>query len=290
MLRVGGLVFLALAWGTQYLVIKAGLATLPPLLTVALRYAVLLAAAQAALVVTRSPPATAAAWKRGAFGLSQAASVGLLYWAQARLPSSLVGILIATTPFLVAVLAHFLLPGERLRRAAVIATLLGFAGAALIAARAGPAGADGMDAAAVAAVLLAALTDAVTKVLAKDLTASTPVPVMLRDMALCVCAGAGAGWWLLERDAPVVFTPAAVGAFVYLGLVASAGASAVYLLLLRRYSVSGLAYLQFVTAAVAVLTGVAVGGETLGVTTTIGVLLVLAGLAARSAGQAAAPR
>ena len=223
MIRLAGLALLGVVWGTQFLVIKAGLATLPPLLTLALRYLVLLVVAQAAVWVTRTQAPPGVGLRRVGFGCSQTVSMALLYWAQGHLASSLAGVLLGTTPFMVAALAHLYIPGDRLKGWSAASTGLGFCGAALIA----------------------------------------------------IKGGSGA-----DLNAPAV----AVAAFLYLGLVASAAASGLYLVLLRHYSVSGLAYLQFVTAAVAVVAGVGLAQEQLSPTVAAGVCLVLVGLVMRSHG------
>ena len=67
-------------------------------------------------------------------------------------------------------------------------------------------------------------------------------------------------------------------AFVYLALVASFGASGLYLVLLRRYTVTAMAYLQFATAAVAAAAGVLCGREHLGSSLAAGIVAVIGGL------------
>ena len=77
---------------------------------------------------------------------------------------------------------------------------------------------------------------------------------------------------------PIRFTPTSVLAFAYLGLVGSFAASTLYLVLLRRYTVTAVAYLRFGTATVAVMAGVLIAGEDLKTSHIIGVAAVLAGL------------
>ena len=93
---------------------------------------------------------------------------------------------------------------------------------------------------AVAAILLGEVAGATNKVLAKQLTADVPAPVLLRDMGLVVTVATAAASLIFERELPMKFTPAAVAAFVYLGLVASFAASGLYLVLLRRFRVSSM--------------------------------------------------
>jgi len=272
-----GLVVLTVVWGTQFLVIKEGQVDLPPLMTAAFRFAVLTAAAQVVILLARSQAPLEDRVKRASFGVTQAMSFGMLYWAQSRIPSALAGVLLATTPLFVAVLAHRFVAAERLTLARAGALALGFAGVAMIVfgtqSTGGPA-----EAIAVLAVLVGSLASATNKVLAKQLTSSVPAPLLLRDMGLVVTVLTGLASFCFERNLPTKFTTASVLAFTYLGLVASFAASGLYLALLRRHTVTAMAYLQFGTATVAAATGVLLGNERLGPSLAVGVVAVLGGL------------
>jgi O-acetylserine/cysteine efflux transporter len=276
-----GLASLSIVWGTQFLVIKWGQATVPPLLTAALRYAVLAAVAQAAILVLKPPPSTRPWSLRLGFGAAQAISMGLIYWSQGHIPSALVGVILATTPFYVAIMARAWLSEDALEPVAVMSTTLGFLGVTGITLASWAPGAFTAESLAVIAVVGAAAMDALNKVFAKSLTSNVAVPVMLRDMGVVVASITGMGWWLLERDMPVNFTPLSVAAFLYLGVVGSALASGLYLVLLQGYTASGLAYLQFVTALIAIAAGLVVENERPNALTMLGATAILAGLALR---------
>lgn len=272
-----GLAALALVWGTQFLVIKSGQVTLPPLTTAALRFAVFTVAAQFAVLITGATSPIEARFRRASFGVTLAMSFGFLYWAQSRIPSALAGVLSATTPLFIALLAHRFLAGEEMSRARAAALLVGFTGVSMIAL--GTESSGGIpQTLAVLAILVGELASATNKVLAKQLTISVPVPILLRDMGLIVTILIGVAAFWFERHQPMEFTSTGILAFVYLGLVASFAASGFYLFLLRKYAVSSLAYLQFATAAVAAVTGTVVGGERIGAPLAAGIITVLAGL------------
>jgi drug/metabolite transporter (DMT)-like permease len=272
-----GLATLAFVWGTQFLVIKMGQATVPPLMTAALRFAVLTVAAQAVVLLSRSRAPLRERTRRLSFGVTLAMSFGLLYWAQSRIPSALAGVLSATTPLFVAMLAHRYVAGELVTWARAGALALGFAGVSIIVL--GTQSAVGVaESIAVLAILLGEFASATNKVLAKQLTAVVPIPVLLRDMGLVVTVLIGLASFCFERGVPLRFTPGSIIAFAYLGLVASFAASALYLILLRRYTVTAMAYLQFATATIAAVTGVLIGGEQLGAPVAIGIITVLGGL------------
>ncbi len=271
---------LSIVWGTQYLVIKVGQATVPPLLTVALRFAVVAIASQIVVWVMglRAPPGTAPA--RALFGIAQAVFMGTLYWAEGRLPSALVAILVATEPFLVAALARHQSVGERLDGPTSLALCFGFIGFAAIT-LSESAASDGPRTEFIAAlmVVVGCVAGAVNKIVGKRLALGVPAPVAMRDMGVTVALTLGAASLMLEQHLAIDFTPRSLLAIGYLGLVASTAASTTYFILLRRFPVTALAYLQFVSALVAVVTGVGLGHERLGGGLAIGAVGILAGLA-----------
>ncbi len=101
---------------------------------------------------------------------------------------------------------------------------------------------------------------------------------LMRDMSLVVVTLASAATLLFDRAQPVRLTVAGIFSFVYLGVVASAGASMIFLVLLRRYPVSAISYQQFVTSALALLVGVLVGDEHIRSASAIGGIALLGGL------------
>lgn len=283
------IVALTLVWGTQFLVIQLGQRDLPPLLSAALRFALLAIIAQGAIGLTRARAPEGHGLERLGLGATHAASMGLLYWADGHLPSSLAGILFATMPFFVATLAQRFVPGEVVTRRTVFGILVGFAGVALIAIRRGQAGAtEALEVVAVLACLGAALAGAINRVASKRLTAKLSTWIILRDAGTVVAVSMAVASALFEHDRTVAFTASAVAAFLYLGIVASAAASGLYLALLRRHPVTALSYLQFTNAVVAMAAGTLVGGETLSPYGVVGATVTLAGLWLVLAGSARA--
>jgi drug/metabolite transporter (DMT)-like permease len=269
---------LALVWGTQYLVIKHGQADVPPLLTVALRFSVVAAVGGAVALLQGARAPRGLGGPRLLFAAAQALSMGALYWSETRLPTAVTALVFAMVPLFVASLAHLFIATEPLGRRTAAAMLLGFVG--VVAMGGGEWSAPDLQTGALVGIAVAvggAVCNAANKVVAKRITDRVPVAIMLRDMGAVVAVVAAGAWWLGGARAPV-FTPRAVAAFVYLGLVASAGASGLYLVLLRRFRVTGLSYLQFVSALIALVTGVALGGERFGLVAAVGVAAVLGGL------------
>jgi len=276
-LTATALAFLSLVWGTQYLVIRIGQETVPPLLGVFFRFLILAIVAQAAVFATGVVEIRTQWRERFVFGASQALAFGCLYWGQKHLPSAVTALLFLTAPLFVAPLAHFFVTGERLTIGNLLPVGLGFAGAALLISPAGMA--MGHVASHAALVVLAgALFSAMNKVFSKRLVSVVPPLILIRDLGAVVAFLSGIGWLAFEGTLSVVLTSKAIASFLYLGCVASGLANIVSLRLLRRYRVTAMSYLQFVTALVAVLCGVLLGREAVSAQTLIGFLLVLFGL------------
>jgi drug/metabolite transporter (DMT)-like permease len=127
------MVLLCALWGTQQIVIKATDATIPPALQAGLR-----SAGAAVLVwgwaVARHVPL----FRRDgtlaqgvAAGLLFGIEFGILYWALDFASASHTVLFLYSSPFVVAVGTHFLVPGERLRRIQVLGLCCAFFGLAL---------------------------------------------------------------------------------------------------------------------------------------------------------------
>ena len=278
-LTVAGLAALSLVWGTQFLVIRATQAALPPWQAVTLRFAVVALLGQVAVLVTGARAPRGVLGLRLAMGATQALSMGLLYAAQQRVPSALASVLTATTPIVVVGLAHRWL-GERVLRRTALAALIGVAGIALIS---GARWSDHLAVVGVALLLGSAFTSAISKTVGKAIT-SLPIAILLRDLGAVVAVIALVATLTLERDANWALRAPVLTGAVYLGAIASTGANALYFVLLRKLDVSRLSYLQFVSAALGLIVGVLFAGEHLDGRTLTGAALVLAGAALHASG------
>ena len=123
-------VLLCLIWGTTWSVIQIGLVGIPPLTGVALRFAIAAALLLVLIGVRRIRLGTTRRerllWLSNSV-LSFSVSYGVVYWAEQWVPSGLTSVLFATYPLFVALLAHYMLPAETLRRPEVIGIALGWA-------------------------------------------------------------------------------------------------------------------------------------------------------------------
>jgi drug/metabolite transporter (DMT)-like permease len=126
---------LCLIWGSTWLFIKIGLADLPPMTFAGIRF-VIASLILSLLVIARRArwPRTRAEWALIAIvGVLQfALNYGLVFWGEQHISSGLAAVLQSTFPAFGLVFAHFYLPHERMTPLKVIGVLFGVFGVAVI--------------------------------------------------------------------------------------------------------------------------------------------------------------
>jgi len=271
---------LCLIWGSTWIVIQGGLRDLPPFTSAAARF--LVAAAAMSVVahfLHRREGGGRPPWKLSLAlgGLNFGTSYGIVYWAETRLPSSLVSVLWSVFPMLTAICGHLYLPAERLRGRQWAGFAVGFLGVALLFATdlrgigpgAVPAG---------AILLVSPIVSVVgTTVVKHDGAHVSSVLVNRNAMwigAAILCAAA----WIFERGAPVEWTGAAIASVLYLALAGTVVTFSLYFWLLRHVPANRMSLISYVTPAVALLLGGLVGKEPITLWTLSGSGLILTGV------------
>jgi len=279
-------------WGTTWAAIRVGLAGIPPMTGVALRFgiaaAVLLVLAKSLGVRLGQQPRERWLWLANAV-CTFSVPYAIVYWAELWVPSGLAAVLFATFPLWVALLAHFTLPAERLNSLAALGILLGFGGVAVIFSE-DFAVLGGRWVAKVAAVyLIAPFFAAFGQVAVKRWGGGIhPLSVTAMPMAItAVVMGALAA--VCERGRPLVLDRSSVLALLYLALCGSAVTFSVYFWLLSKVSATSLSLINYVLPVVAVTVGTLWMREPLTLRIVVGSLLVIAGvgLAMQAAGRQA---
>ena len=126
---------LCLVWGSTWFVIREGLEDLPPFTSAGARFAL-----AAAIMFCVSPvlarreggrvPPLGLVFVMGLMNF--AASYGIVYWSETRLPSGLVALLWAVYPMLMGAIGHVYLPGESLVPRQWLGLGVGFLGVLLL--------------------------------------------------------------------------------------------------------------------------------------------------------------
>ena len=282
--RLAVYLFLCAVWGSTWLVIKIGLADLPPLTFAGLRMAAAcLLLAPAALAKGLRRPNRREAKLIALSGVLQiGVSYAFVFVASQWIPSGLTALLFSSFPIWIGLFGHFLLPDEPFTRRALAAGVLGIAGVASIespelrSVLAG--GAGGPVLAGGLLVLGSAIVSSFANVLNKRSFAG--VSPVFNVWAQTLVGGA----FLLvvavvfERGAPVRWTASALFSLAYLALLGTALAFAALFWLIPRVPVSVVGSIPLADTIVAVLLGRIVLGERLSGSALVGGALILAGV------------
>jgi drug/metabolite transporter (DMT)-like permease len=276
-----------LIWGTTWAAIRICLRGFPPLAGVALRFtiagAALLAIAPFFGVRLGGGWRTWRVWILNTL-LTFCISYSVLYWAEQWVPSGLASVLFATFPLFVAILAHFVLPGERLTVLGLLGVLIGFAGVAVIFSEdfdklLGP-----KVAFASVVVLLSPICSAFGSVGVKKWGAgihplsTAAVPMVLTGLLVAPVA------WVQGGVQDIHPATGPVLALFYLALVGSAVPFTLYFTLLKRLKATQLSLINYAVPVVAVIVGAVFLKEPVTVRVVLGAALVILGVAV--AGQA----
>ena len=282
-LTLGLLTFI---WGTTWAAITISLRGIPPFTGVALRFAI---AAVLLLVYThlKGIPLAAANSRDRRLRILHAlltfcGSYGVVFWAEQWVPSGLASVLFATFPLLVAVLAHFVLPSERMTAPVLAGTVLGFAGIAVIFAEDFDLLGGRMVAIAAAVMLISPLVAAVVSVAVKRWGAGVH-PVPFNAVAMALAAGIMGGVAMAaERHRPMVFDPGPVAALLYMAVAGTAITFPLYFWLLEHMEARQVALIGYGTPVVALFLGTLVMNETVTARTLAGSAMVVVGVAVAS--------
>ncbi len=272
---------LCIVWSSTWLAIKVGLADLPPISFVALRF-LLAFLVLVAVSVGRVPllPKNRADWTLLAFTgvLMFSVNYGLLFWGELHISSGLAAVLQAMIVIFGMFFAHVLLPSEPLRWQRVAGALLSGLGVALICGRLLDHGGmlafwGGLG------VVIGGAGAALSNVL-------------LKRRALELAPAMIAGWQMIFGTIPMLllglvvegnplrfhWTGMALFCLLYLAVIGSALTFLLLYWLLPRMPVNNLQTISLITPPGAVAIGWLVGGEKFSLWSLLGGVLVLGGV------------
>ena len=272
---------LCLIWGSTWIFIKLGLDDWPPFTFAGMRF--LLAAAILWVIVflrKDSLPRTRRDWLLIAWlGVTSfAVNYGLVFWGENRIPSGLTAVLQSMIPAFGLVMAHHLLPGERITVAKLVGIALGIAGVAVIFAdQMKIAGASALWGS--GAIIVSALVVAYTNVLVKLRCGHlSTAPLVAGQMTFAIVPLFVVGWFVEGSPLKLRWTPLAAASLVYLAVVGSVIAFLLYYWLVRKIDVTKTMLISLVTPVVALLIGWLVRGEAVSWRLALGSAAIISGI------------
>ena len=271
-------------WGSSFMFIKLGVATVPTSTLVAARL-ILGALILLALVYLRGArlPPFGRVWGNYTIlaVLGNCLPFTAITWGQQRTDSALAGILMAVMPLATIVLAHFFVKGEHLTRNRVIGFILGFAGIVVLMGPSAFEKVSGLTLATLSqlAILFGALCYAGNSVLTRNLARGDDVLVASTAMLLIASVITIPIALVIDRPWQIVAEPGSVWAIVWLGVGPTAIATVVYFKLIASAGPTFMSLVNYMTPVVAVFLGVALLGETPGLHAYMALGLILLGIA-----------
>lgn len=281
-------------WGSTFYAIRVGVLVVPPVLFASMRFfaAGILLFGWQMLRGARWP--SVAEWK----GLSVVAllifvgNYGLLFWAEAHVPSGLASVVISTIALFIALGEVVVLKTRQLTVRLVGALLLGLAGVAVLSLRLGASGEAPVTVVGALALLGSALFFALGSVVSRRVTlpaskgVSSGAQMLVGGGALLLLAAAMGnlrGFSLMALPKNVLWS------WAYLVFAGSIAGFTAYVWLLARESPTKVGTYAYVNPMVAVVLGHFLGGEPWGVRTLVGGVFVLGSVILITTARAARP-
>ena len=266
---------LVLLWGTTWAAIKVGVTAVPPFVFAferALAVSVLLTILSIALGLRfpRDRRTIVAAAFAGV--INTGSSWAIIFWSEQYVPSGLVAVFGAAGPIWTAVLAHFMVRGDRLSPLKIVGLVLGVVGMAVLVGA--PEGGSGPEAL-LAAVLLALMPISwafATIVQVRMLREGSPIPLVA--IGTWVGSLVLAPFALAQAGGPEVWSPDVIVAFAYLVIGGSCVGFVLQLWLTRRLRPTTMMLSQLIISAEALVVGAIALGESITWRMLVGALLV----------------
>ncbi len=269
-----------LVWGSTYIAIRYAVETIPPLVMAGARNATAGLMLYAwARTKGGSPRPSRADWLSTALigVLMLTGGNGGVSWAETRVASGLVAVVVATVPLWIVVLS-----GRRPGLFVITGIALGLAGIVILVGPSHFAGAGRIDVAGTVVVLLGSLSWSIGSLLARRLhLPGSPHTATGMEMFLGGIGLLAAGFATGEFHGwdPAAITLRSALSVVYLVFMGSLVGFSAYVWLLRHVPPARVATYAFVNPVVAVLLGWAVAGEALSARTLLATGVIVAGVA-----------
>jgi drug/metabolite transporter (DMT)-like permease len=282
-----GFTIICLIWGSSWAAVKIGIESIPPLLSLGIRFTLASIILGLIVFVKRlTIPMEKKFWMLVLIMCSTSFTVPfvLIYWAQLQVGSGLASVLFATYPFWVAIVSHFLLPNEKITPVRIIGIVIGFLGVTFIFN-------NGFSDVSIrmfygmAAIIVGAIIQAFGLVYLRRLGENAH-PVMLNfcSMSLSVMPLFAASF-VFEDYSNLFFNVRTIGSIVYLSIFCTVITFVIYFWLVKHVEAVILSLSAFITPVIAVVIGIIFMGEIITNDVYIGSTLVLIGVAFATIGD-----
>jgi drug/metabolite transporter (DMT)-like permease len=275
---------LATLWGASYSLIKVGVETIPPITFIAARTviagALLLAIMRLRGIAMPRDPTT---WRRFLFQalMNSVLPFTLIAWAEQTIDAGLAAILNSMTPIFTFLLTWLLMRPEPARLRKLVGVTMGFTGVTLIV---GVGALDGIGRNVLAelAVIAATVCYSGAAIFGRKFSSLSPLAPAAGSL---ICGAVVLVPLSLILDRPWTLSPStqSLGALVGLAVCSTALAFVIFFRLVRTLGSVGTTAQAYLRAPIGVAIGVVTLGEQLAWSSGVGLLLVLAGVAAMTA-------
>ena len=272
-------------WGSTYLAIRIGVLEMPPFLMAGIRFFVAGAAMLAWLGITGTSFPTGGEWRGATLlgALMFLLDYACLFWSEQRIPSGPAAVIIAMIPACITLLEITFLRTQSFSARLVGGLVLGLLGVGVLANPWASLGEAPLDRGGIVALLVACVGWSVGTVVTKRLVLpaskamSAAAQMFTGGIMLLILAGVSGE---LRNFHPEVISAKAWFSLIYLIVAGSIVAFTAYVWLLHYESPTRVGTYAYVNPVVAVILGGALGGETIGLRTLLGMALILLSVAA----------
>ncbi len=279
---VGGFLIIYVVWGSTYLAIKWGVATIPPFVMGAVRFLLAGGSLYAFMRARGAPRPTLSEWRASAIigALLLFVGNGAVSWASQRVSSGLTSVIVATVPLWLVLCEAW--QGRPPRLAQVIGVAIGLVGVGLLVLPVGGERQAAVDP--IGAVVLAtgALSWTVgslySRTAKQSSSAALAIAMQMLTGGMCMLVlSLVLGEW--QRVTPQSVSTGSLLSLLYLATFGSLIGFSTYMWLLKVASATAVGTYAYVNPVVAVLLGVALGGERLPSLAWVAMSVIVGGVA-----------
>jgi drug/metabolite transporter (DMT)-like permease len=274
-----------LVWGSTYLAIRVGVQEMPPFLMAGLRFTAAGLALYAWMRISGVRSPTWREWKAATVlgTLMFLIDYACLFWAEQRVPSGIAAVILAAIPVCITLLEIIFLRTQKLTIRLALGLLVGIVGVAVLMNPSASLGEAPLDRGGAIALLVACGGWSVGTIVSKRLTLPDSKPMSaaaqmlsggVQLLALAVVSGE------FGRFHAQAISGRAWFSLVYLIIAGSIISYTAYVWLLEYESPTKVGTYAYVNPVVAVILGAAIGGETIGRRTMLGMALILVSVVA----------